>query len=70
MKSAKGRIWGSAAASRCSNSGIAAPEKFEVKRLEALEHRNNGMAVFSSSYSASNFTASAEYAVCLFRLHP
>jgi hypothetical protein len=30
-----------------------------VKRLEALEHRNDGMAVFSSGYSASNFTASA-----------
>ena len=38
---------------------IAAPEKFEVKRLGAVEYRNNGMTVSSSSYSASNFAGAA-----------
>jgi len=36
-----------------------APGKFEVKRLGALEHSHDGMAVSSSGYSASNFVASA-----------
>ena len=46
-------IWGK----RCRD--IAAPGKFEVKRLGALEHRNNEMVVFPGGYSASNFTGSA-----------
>jgi hypothetical protein len=37
----------------------AAPGKFEVKRLGALEHSNDGMAVSSGGYSVSNFTGSA-----------
>ena len=42
-----------------SGSLRAAPGKFEVKRLGALEHSNDGMVVSSSGYSASNFTGSA-----------
>jgi hypothetical protein len=38
---------------------IAAPAKFEVKRLGALEHSSDDMVVTSSGYSASNFTGSA-----------
>ena len=38
---------------------IAAPGKFEMKRLGALEHRNDGMAVSSDGYAASNFAGSA-----------
>lgn len=38
---------------------IAAPEKLEVKKFGALEHRNDGMAVSSGGYSASNFSGSA-----------
>jgi hypothetical protein len=37
----------------------AAPGKFEVKRLGAVEHKKDGMAVSSSSYSASNFSGAA-----------
>ena len=37
----------------------AAPGKFEVKRLGALEHSNDGMVVSSGDYSASNFAGSA-----------
>jgi len=37
----------------------AAPGKFEVKRRGALEHRNDGMAVPSGGYSASNFPGAA-----------
>jgi hypothetical protein len=38
---------------------IAAPGKFEVKRLGAVEHKNDNRAVSSSSYSASNFLGAA-----------
>ena len=38
---------------------IAAPGKFEVKRLGAVEHRNDGMAVSSSGYFDSNFAGAA-----------
>jgi hypothetical protein len=31
-----------------------------MKRLGALEHRNDGMEVSSSGYSTSNFTGSAK----------
>jgi hypothetical protein len=37
----------------------AAPGKFEVKRLRALEHSNNGITVSFGGYSTSNFTGSA-----------
>src|SRR4029434_125269 len=37
----------------------AAPGKFEVKRLRAVEHKNDGRVVSSSSYSASNFSGAA-----------
>ena len=42
---------------------LAAPGKFEVKRLGALEHSNDGMAVSSSGYSVSNFAGSANSAM-------
>ena len=46
---------------RCmgARSPLAAPGKCEMKRLGALEQRNDGMAVSSRGYSASNFTGSA-----------
>jgi hypothetical protein len=46
----------------------AAPGKFEVKRLGALEHSNDGMVVSSSGYSASNFTGSARKVVTFINL--
>jgi hypothetical protein len=42
-----------------STDVLAAPAKFEVKRLGALEHNSDDMVVTSSGYSASNFTGSA-----------
>ena len=38
---------------------LATPGKFEVKRLGALRHRNDRMAVPCDGYSTSNFTGSA-----------
>src|SRR2546427_334898 len=37
----------------------AVPEKFEAKRLGALEHRHDGIAFSSSGCSVSNFSGSA-----------
>jgi hypothetical protein len=46
----------------CHNKRLgAAPGNFEVKRRGALEHSNDGMAVSSRGYSASNFTGSARW---------
>jgi hypothetical protein len=44
-----------------SGATLAAPGKFEVKRLGAVEHKMDGMAVSSSSYSASYFSGAAHY---------
>src|SRR5215813_11620 len=44
----------------------AAPGKFEVPRLGALRHRNDGMAAPCGGYSASNFTGSAHRVVPAF----
>jgi|RhiMetdeSRZDD1v2_1073273.scaffolds.fasta_scaffold734839_1 hypothetical protein len=44
----------------------AAPGKFEVPRLGALRHRNDGMVVPCGAYSTLNFTGSAHRVVPAF----